>query len=163
MGSELIRVETDAGYAAARTLFQEYAMQLGIDLGFQGFDAELERLPDIYGPPAGVLLLARDAGDFAGCVGVRHWSEFSCEIKRLYVRAGARGSGLGRALVRAAIGHAERIGYRRMLLDTLPDMRAARALYSALGFRHCEAYRHNPIAGSAYMALDLASCRQAAR
>ena len=159
MGSELMQAKTNADYAAARALFQEYAAQLGIDLGFQGFDAELERLPDMYGPPTGFLLLARDAGDYAGCVSVRHWSEHSCEIKRLYVRATARGSGLGRALVLAAIGHAERIGYRRMLLDTLPEMHAARALYSALGFRPCEAYRLNPIAGTAYMALDLAPCR----
>ena len=156
MSGELAQAHTDADYALARALFQEYASQLAIDLCFQGFEAELQQLPDMYGPPGGFLLLARGGGDCTGCVGVRRWSEDSCEMKRLYVRAGARGGGTGRALVQAAIEQAGRIGYRRMLLDTLPDMRAAQALYSALGFRACEAYRHNPISGAAFMALELA-------
>jgi putative acetyltransferase len=78
-------------------------------------------------------------------------------MKRLYVRDAARGRGLGRTLVLAAIEAASSIGYRRMLLDTLADMLSARRLYAQLGFRDCEPYRHNPIPGTAFMALDLAA------
>jgi GNAT superfamily N-acetyltransferase len=155
MGTAVIQAQTDAEYSAARALFQEYAAGLGIDLGFQGFAAELNQLPAMYGASAGYLLLARDADNFVGCIGVRRWSADSCEMKRLYVRDAARGSGLGRTLVLEAIGRARRAGYQRMLLDTLADMTAARALYARLGFRTCEPYCYNPNPGTTFMALDL--------
>jgi len=42
-----------------------------------------------------------------------------------------------------------------MLLDTVPTMTAALALYRALGFRDVAAYRANPVPGATFMALDL--------
>jgi GNAT superfamily N-acetyltransferase len=159
MGGAIIQAQTDAEYGAARVLFQEYAAGLGIDLGFQGFAAELVQLQSMYAAPAGFLLLARAAEDFVGCIGVRRRSADSCEMKRLYVRDAARGSGLGRTLALAAIRRARGAGYQRMLLDTLADMIAARALYSELGFRACEPYCHNPHPGTTFMALDLGDTR----
>jgi GNAT superfamily N-acetyltransferase len=47
-------------------------------------------------------------------------------MKRLYVRPEARGTGVGRALVEAAVAFGHRAGYHAMGLDTLPTMVAAR-------------------------------------
>jgi putative acetyltransferase len=146
---------TDAEFSTARTLFSEYAATLDVDLAFQGFASELNALQTMYAAPAGCLLLASSDRATVGCIAVRRLSGEDCEMKRLYVRPAARGGGMGRRLVIAAIERARSMGYRRMLLDTLPDMSAARALYAALGFRETEPYCHNPIVGTTFMALDL--------
>src|SRR5213079_3151023 len=118
-----------------RALFVEYADQLGIDLCFQNFAAELEHLPEMYGPPAGCLLLGRRDSQAIACVGVRRLSGEVCEMKRLYVRTAERGTGLGSRLAVASVAAARVRGYRRMVLDTLASMTPARSLYAGLGFR----------------------------
>jgi GNAT superfamily N-acetyltransferase len=79
----------------------------------------------------------------------------ACEMKRLFVRQGFRGLGLGRQLVEAIIELAQRAGFTTMLLDTLNDMESARALYQEVGFVETEPYYHNPIPGAHYLKLDL--------
>jgi putative acetyltransferase len=151
----VVEARLDADYAAGRALFLEYASQLGIDLCFQNFSHELDHLPEMYGPPAGCLLLARAAGEAVACVGVRPLDERVCEMKRLYVREGQRRTGLGRQLALASVEAARARGYRRMVLDTLASMTAARRLYQSLGFRETAPYYANPIPEVVYMALDL--------
>lgn len=141
--------------AVARALFEEYAAGLGVDLSFQDFDRELAELPGEYVPPEGRLLLAFDGDDAAGCVAVRPFGPGVAELKRLYVRPGYRGTGLGRRLSEAAIDAAREAGYERIRLDTLPAMTAARALYASLGFEEIEAYRPNPVHGTTCFELRL--------
>jgi GNAT superfamily N-acetyltransferase len=106
----------------ARTLFEEYAAWLGIDLSFQGFAAELAGLPGFYVPPRGRLLLALARSEAAGCVALRPLAEGVCEMKRLFVRSGFRGQGIGRRLGERIVAEARTIGYRTMRLDTLLSM-----------------------------------------
>ena len=76
-------------------------------------------------------------------------------MKRLYVRPAFRRFGLGRLLAEAVLDAARQMGYSSVLLDTLDDMEAARALYEELGFIEVPPYYHNPIAGSHYLRVDL--------
>jgi len=138
-------------------LFREYADGLGVDLSFQGFEAELATLPGAYAEPTGALLIAvSSTGSPLGCVGVRSLGEPGvCEIKRLYTTAAARGAGIGRALAVAAIAAATRAGYVTMRLDTLPAMTAALTLYRELGFAITPGYYHSPVPGTIFMSKDL--------
>jgi putative acetyltransferase len=147
--------ESGTDIAQVRELFLEYQSALGVDLCFQGFAEELASLPGNYARPAGRLLLASDGPAVLGVVALRPMLSADCEMKRLYVRSAGRGAGLGRLLTEALIKEARLAGYRRLLLDTLPTMSEAQALYRSMGFVEIAAYCHNPIAGTRYMALDL--------
>ena len=152
-------VRSDSDLAAVRALFTEYQADVDCDVCFQGFAAEVASLPGPYALPSGRLLLALAAAVPAGCVALRALDDGRCEMKRLYVRPAYRGMKVGEALVAAVVAEAEALGYRQMLLDTLPSMRRAQALYERLGFRDVPPYRALPVAGARSMALDLAPRR----
>lgn len=166
---------------AARAIVKDYAASLAIDLAFQDFDEELAALPGEYAEPRGGLLLAlvdpahvkeavglqtptlqRADGTLAhvaGCCALRPLDSTdyanAAEMKRLYVRPGFRGLGLGRQLAEAMLDTARSAGYGCVLLDTLDDMESARALYEDLGFEEVPPYYHNPIAGAHYLKVEL--------
>ena len=146
-------------YDDVRGIFNEYAQGLGVDLCFQDFDRELATLPGEYAAPRGALFVARVDGEVAGCCGLRPLDAAdypnAAEMKRLYVRKRYRGLGLGRQLAEAAMDAARQAGYSCVLLDTLDDMEAARALYGGLGFAEIPPYYHNPIAGAHYLKAAL--------
>jgi ribosomal protein S18 acetylase RimI-like enzyme len=154
---QIVAAETADRLNDTRSLFEEYAASLGIDLEFQHFQEELSHLPGDYAAPAGRLLLALWHGEAAGCIALRPLGEGIGEMKRLYVRPRFQGFGIGRALAAAVINEARTIGYARLRLDTLPSMTRARAMYAALGFRDIAPYRYNPIEGTAFMELLLHS------
>jgi len=151
-----IRPAGPADLPDVAALFRVYAEGLGVDLGFQGFEAELAALPGPYAPPQGALLIARDGLAALGCVAMRPHASGICEMKRLYVAPCARGQALGRRLADAIMAEARAAGYRRMVLDTLGSLTVAVALYRGLGFRAVPPYYDNPLPGVIYMECDLA-------
>jgi ribosomal protein S18 acetylase RimI-like enzyme len=150
---------TENDVMAVRALLLEYAESLPVSLSYQGFDAELAQLPGAYAAPAGALLLATTAnGAPVGCIALRAGPAPGIgEIKRLYVRPAARGGGVGECLARAALTAAEHAGYTEVVLDTLPSMAAARALYVRLGFVACAAYYAPTPAGTVFLGRKLHS------
>ena len=163
-GVRVVEVTDAAGLEDIRQLFRDYADWIARDLyftlDFQGFDAELEALPGGYAPPDGALFLAQDdTGTSVGCIGLRRFDDRSCEVKRLYLKPGARGLGAGRALAQAVLRRAREIGYARALLDTAEGMDAAQKLYENEGFRDIPPYYDNPHRGMRFMALDLTRWR----
>ena len=146
---------TPRDIADVRTLFGEYAGLVAEALCFQNFDAELAALPGEYAPPGGVLLIARDGDAPAGCVALRRLDAGTGEMKRMYVREAYRGGGLGRRLAGAVIEEARNRGYVRVLLDTLPKLAPAIALYRDLGFRETAAYLASPTPGAVCFELSI--------
>jgi GNAT superfamily N-acetyltransferase len=146
-------------------MLKEYVAWIGLDLGFQEIDAELEGLPGDYAPPRGALFVAEQQGGLLGTIGLRPLDERAClagrydakagEMKRLFVRPGARGRGLAKQLIAVALAEARRLQYSEIRLDTLPMMGDAQSLYASLGFHDIAPYYDTPIAGTRFMSLKL--------
>lgn len=153
---DIVAATTPTNVDAVAGLFRAYAASIGVDLAYQGFDAELASLPGHYAPPGGTLLLAQGAdGQPLGCVAVRRLDDGVAELKRLYVSPAARGLGLGRSLLQAATGAAVAMGYRELRLDTLPTMHEAIAMYRKAGFRAVAPYYDSAVAGTLFFRRDL--------
>ena len=99
----------------------------------ESYPASVSRLLD--DPNTDILL----AGGPDGLAALRYrfvvWTESEeCELEDLFIRETARGQGLGRTLLAAAIDRARERGCRRMLVETNETNAPALALYEAHGF-----------------------------
>ncbi|HLY77359.1 MAG TPA: GNAT family N-acetyltransferase [Thermoplasmata archaeon] len=152
---------------AVRALFLEYRTWQAVhrevtafpdpilERGLRHLDDEIASLPGVYRPPEGALYLATVGREAAGCTGVRRIQPHVCELKRLYVRPDYRGWGIGRRLTRAALNGARTLGYRSVVLDTLPTMGSAIRLYHAMGFQPIPEYWPNPVEGALFFEYRL--------
>lgn len=155
MPDEIVVAKTDDDYAAFGDLIREYWGWLRaryadlpgfIDAvaGHQALDAELSSLSDIYGPPAGTVLLARRDSVVIGVIAFRDLGDGACEMKRLFVPERFQGTGTGRRLCQALLDAATADGYRVMRLDTGHQNDEALTMYESLGFRECPPYHDYP-------------------
>ena len=154
-------VELKAAYSYQKEigeLFGEYTQMLvegdpvfASYLDLQNYEDELRHLEHKYGPPLGRLYLALWDGEVAGCIGLKPWDAGRCELKRLYVRPAFRGRHIADALTRQILDDAREIGYERMLLDTLPFLQEAIALYKKHGFREIPPYLDSPMTDAIYL------------
>jgi len=153
---KIIPAHTVKALEQLKQLFREYPVAIGMSLDFQDFEAELAALPGKYTPPAGELFLALRDDKALGCIAFYPMDKQGvCEIKRLYVRPEAQGSGLGRSLLAHAIKEARQRGYKKARLDSLRRMTQAGRLYELFGFQQIPPYNHNPHPDVYYMELDL--------
>jgi ribosomal protein S18 acetylase RimI-like enzyme len=140
-----------------QSLFREYRQWLAIDLDFQSFDAEMASLSGKYAPPTGNIILARAGGEIAGCICWYELEKTICEIKRLYVRPGFRGRGIGKALMDYAIDAIRATGYEKLRLDSLERLAGAKKLYERFAFRPIAPYNYNPCPDVYYLELELSA------
>ncbi len=113
------------------------------------------QLDSIYQAPGLLLLAQADDGTRLGCVGLRVFPTDAAtpatgEIRRLFVRDSARGTGLGRRLAEQLVVHAQAAEMSLLVLSTLPAMTEAQALYSSMGFELCTPYVDEPLDGVLY-------------
>jgi putative acetyltransferase len=161
-----VRLPTEL--ADVRTLFADYrAWLVGhrevtnfpdsiLATGLERFDRERAGLPGEYAPPTGELLVAYVDGRPVGCAALRSLDHGTMELKRVFVRAEARKMGVGRRLTTRSVELATQRGAQRVVLDTLPGMKAAIALYQELGFRPIPPYWPNPVEIALYFEIQLA-------
>ena len=148
----------------ARLLLRHYAEFLihnpagAVDICLTDYEEELAALPERYAESEAVLLLGFLGSDAVGCVAVKQRRDRpgDCEMKRLWTEPAARGTGMGRELIEAAIAWSRRQGATTLLLDTVAAaMLDAVRLYRRMGFVETERHNANPVSGLLFMRLDL--------
>lgn len=124
-------------------------------LSIQNYDEELNHLEKKYGLPHGRLYIASINNEVVGCIALKNFDDFTCEMKRLYVKREYRGQKIASQLVDKIIDDAKIIGYKAILLDTLPFLQSAINLYKQKGFYEIPAYNNSPMSNSIFMKLKL--------
>ncbi|KAA3639919.1 MAG: GNAT family N-acetyltransferase [Bacteroidetes bacterium] len=148
--------KSDQDFEIGKNLFQAYAKALGIDLAFQNFESELNNLRAQYHEPDGILfIIFSQENRPIGCVGIRKLDNNICELKRMYLEAPFRGTGIGKQMMEESIKAARKLGYEKIRLDTLATMKPAINLYKKYDFYEIESYRFNPIDGAIYFEKEL--------
>lgn len=136
---------------AVKTLFVEYVQSLGVAAS----EREFSDLENKYKGPRERLYLALVDGEMAGCVAIREVDKEKAEMKRLYVRPAFRRTGVGMSLGKIVVDKAKELGYRELLLDSLPSMESAVQLYNALGFKKTEGVIRRPVKTVVHLTLPL--------
>jgi len=125
----------------AEALLDEYFASR--ELGMPGYRTSRPD-PAHFTGPAGVFLVVEAGGEPVGCGGVRMLSPERGEIKHLWVRPAARGTGLGRALLVELERRAPAFGATEVVLDTNERLDAAQGLYRTSGYVEVAPYNDNP-------------------
>ncbi|WP_460708879.1 GNAT family N-acetyltransferase [Myceligenerans halotolerans] len=142
-----VRDVTDADLDAVAGLFLQY-------LAFYEHAADERRVREFlsarFASDDTALLIAEETGDGRPAVGIaqayRSWSSVSLGpvwvLNDLFVEPAARGTGAGRALVRAICERAKEAGAIRVSLATAWDNVAAQGLYESEGFARDVSFLH---------------------
>ena len=135
----------DADYDAARGLCREWrdwhwaafpkdGPRDGNPLDPVTFQAVIDDLPRIHARPRGAIVLAKVDGTAMGCVMYHELTPDVAEIKRLFVRPGGQGLGLGRLLLERMFASMRQDGYRNVHFSSARFLTHARRLYESVGF-----------------------------
>jgi putative acetyltransferase len=116
-----------------RTVLTEFGLRFGEG---SASDASVYGLPESYEAAGGAFWVAVDisSGTILGTCGLMPIDPALVELQKMYLRADARGRGVGRHLLDEAVGWARSLGMRRIVLDTAETMVGAIRFYEKNGF-----------------------------
>jgi putative acetyltransferase len=136
-------------------LVREYAAWLNINMSFQNFEQEMAQLESIYSLPKGLFWVVQEGVQLVGCVGFKHLDVATAEVKRLYVQPAFRGQKLSEKLMQVLLDTTRRLGYQRLVLDTVPQTAFAQTLYQRMGFTPIAQYYEGPTLATQFFELPL--------
>lgn len=117
-------------------------------------DPTTDALFQLFQTPGSIYWIAKQDDEIIGGCGIFPTTGLPqgyAELVKLYVLSSARGQGVGYKLMDICFESALKIGYKKLYLETLPELNKAVSLYQNLGFE----FLKEPMGDSGHFACDI--------
>lgn len=118
------------------------------------YDPTTDALYEVFQTPGSVYFVAEEGDLLLGGAGIFPTAglpEGVCELVKMYLHKDARGKGLGRRLIDQCLDAARGMGYKKIYLETMPELRKAVSVYEQFGF----SYLDGPMGHSGHFGCDV--------
>jgi len=113
------------------------------------FDETTDHLYELFQTEKGMYHVALLNEQIVGGAGIYHTDGLdadTCELVKMYLSPPARGKGLGKLLLTQCMKAAKEAGYKRLYLETMPELIIAVPMYEKMGF----SYLKTPLGNSGH-------------
>src|SRR5688572_21975614 len=103
------------------------------------YDPTTDALYELFQQPGAVYHVAELDGEIVGGGGIYPTDGLpadTCELVKMYLLPHARGVGLGKILIEQCIADASRLGYKKIYLESMPELKQALKVYAKYGFEY---------------------------
>jgi putative acetyltransferase len=110
------------------------------------FDESTDNLSEVFKTPNSIYFVAEADGVLLGGGGIyptQNLPAGTCELVKLYLRNAARGKGIGKLLMEKCFTAAKDLGYKKMYLETMPELNIAVPMYEKMGFTYLQSPQGN--------------------
>lgn len=119
------------------------------------YDESTDHLFELFTSTANsIYFIAELNGEVVGGGGISPTDDLpvqTCELVKMYLRADARGMGLGGKMIERCLQAAKELGYSKVYLETMPELKKALSVYEKFGFEYLSA----PMGNSGRTGCDL--------
>ena len=118
------------------------------------FDPTTDTLFEVFQKPRSIYYVALKNENILGGGGIYPTDglpEDTCELVKMYLLPEGRGKGLGKLLIEKCLQFAKDEGYKKVYLETMPELKNALKVYEKLGFKYLDA----PMGNSGHFGCDL--------
>jgi len=118
------------------------------------YDPTTDTLFELFQKERSVYNVAEVTGEIVGGGGIYPTDglpDDTCELVKMYLLPKARGLGLGRILIEKCLQQAKELGYKKVYLETMPELKQAMKVYARFGFE----YLKGPMGNSGHTGCEL--------
>jgi len=138
MNITIRKIEPEDNVAMALIL-RNSLKEFGLDIpGTAYFDESTDHLYQSFQQERSCYIVALEGKELIGGVGIypsNGLSEDTVELVKMYLAPHSRGKGLGKMLMKKCITLAEELGYKKIYLESMPELKDAVSAYQKLGFK----------------------------
>lgn len=159
MDIQISRIQPSHNQALA-TIVRNALAEFGANRpGTVYFDPSTDSLFEVFQAPRSIYYVALDKEKLVGGAGIfpsNGLPKDVCELVKMYLVPEARGIGVGRLLIEKCLAFAKEAGYKRVYLETLPELKKAIGVYEKFNFTYLPA----PMGNTGHFGCDVWMIRE---